>query len=509
MADAVLDFAGLETTAAASPADSGSTPEVDETVLEETPVEGSETEENGEEGGEQKTEEIEIDPKKEDGTDKTEEEIAEEKKTKQAELDAKNLPGNKNTPDNIRKALKAVREQNPEAVKVLHGSYERWEAAKKVFPKGITEMRDAKSLIDMIGGQQGYDSLISQKNAIEEVDQKLYAGDPQLAADIYDDLKSENKLEAFPKLAAAFLDKLKAENKEAYYSTHGPHFISALEETNIPGVFKGIESTLAAIKEDSKPEEIKAAIQKAIGISQHASKWAADMKERYGKKEEDPALSPERKKLEEEKAKFKDEQTKWKTNQTEAFKSEVAKEAYNTDLKSLGKELGVFLKMPFFKGFPKETQRSLAAGIVSRLRETLSADGVYQSQMKNLWGAKEPSKAKLLEYHNAKVTSLAREVVTKEVQDRYPNYRKGGAAAGRVAAATAKKEATTKAEQKSVDSGKPIYVASKPKELVRNQEISVGGKEYKPADLVTLEIMGRGFVKTTSGGFKFVTWRKV
>lgn len=514
-ADAVLDFAGLES-AVSTAADSVSQEVDSEATLDDIAVDGGEntTNEDGSSVGDgDKSEyEIKIDSKKEDGTPKTEEEIAEEKKTKQAELDAKKLPGGKNTPDHIRKTLKAIRDANPtengNAVKELHGAYERWAAAKQVFPKGVQEMKDAKALIDLVGGQDGYNNFVSQKQAIEEVDQKLYAGDPELAADIYSDLKAENKLEAFPKLASAFLDKLKSENRDEYYKIHGPHFVSALEETNIPGVFKGIENALTSLKDDSKPEEIKAAVQKALSIAQRATKWAVDMKEQHGKKEEDTALSPERKKLEDERKRFMDEQTKWKTNQTKAFQTDVAKEAETTDLRTLGKELGSFLKMPFFKGFPKETQRNLAAGVIGRLRQALTSDGVYQAQMKALWGAKEPSKSKLLEYHNTKVASIARDIVTKEVQDRYPTYRKGGAAAGRVAAAQVKKEQQSKQDAAAVASGKPVYVATKPKELVRNQSLTVGGKEYKAGDLVTLEIMGKGFIKNSNGTYRYITWRK-
>jgi hypothetical protein len=75
------------------------------------------------------------------------------------------LPGDKNTPDNIRKVLKAIKDASPAnagVVKELHGAYERWNAAKAIFPKGVTEMKDAKAFIDLVGGAEGFETLTSK-----------------------------------------------------------------------------------------------------------------------------------------------------------------------------------------------------------------------------------------------------------------------------------------------------------------------------------------------------------
>ena len=96
------------------------------------------------------------------------------------------------------------------------------------------------------------------------------------------------------------------------------------------------------------------------------------------------------------------------------------------------------------------------------LYDTLKADKTYQAQMKALWGAKSPDKAKILEYHTAKVQSLANDIVRRSVQKMYPDHAKGGSAAGRVAAATAKKVAAAKTDAAAAATGKPVYVAVKP-----------------------------------------------
>ncbi len=160
--------------------------------------------------------------------------------------------------------------------------------------------------------------------------------------------------------------------------------------------------------------------------------------------------------------------------------------------------------MPFFKDFPYETKVDLGNGIKDRLYAALKADKAYQTQMAAMWKSKTPDRAKMLQYHQAKVDSIATDIVTKTVQNRYPGYAKGGSAAGKAAAAVVKKADATKAAATSVASEKPIYVASRPENLVRE-----AGKDYSASDLVTLQITGRGFVRTTDGkGFKFITWRR-
>ena len=190
------------------------------------------------------------------------------------------------------------------------------------------------------------------------------------------------------------------------------------------------------------------------------------------------------------------------------FENGVAEECDKHNNVSLGKALGGFLKMPFFKDFPRETLIDLGNGIKDRLYSALKADTAYQTQMNAMWKQKTPDRAKMFQYHQAKVDSIAHDIVTKTVQNRYPGYAKGGSAAGKAAAAVVKKEATAKTNQASVVSGKPIYVATRPDSLVR-EPIKVGGRDYSASDLVTLQIMGRGFVRSGDGkSFKFVSWRK-
>jgi hypothetical protein len=471
----ILDFSGLDATASAV---ESTTSEVTETPAVETSVEGSETTETA------KTSEVK--------TEKTQYDSSGQPIEKEAAAKAEDLPGTEKTPQEIRKALKAFRDADPvangNAVKQLHGAYERWEAAKAIYPGGVKEMQQAKEFADLVGGAEGYEKLTSTVQAAETSDTQLYSGDPQLIQNIVEDLKSNGKLDALGKLAPSFLDAVKANDEKGYYAAFAPHFFEGLETANLPGAINGLAKAL------SDPDPAKA-LAAAKEISGDLSNWYKDLGDK-NKKSKESIVSPERKALDAERAAFMKEQETFKTNQSEEFKNSVAKSCESVNNKSLGAELGTFLKMPFFKGFGRENLIPLGNTIKSNLYATLKADSAYQAQMKSMWAAKTPDRAKIEEYHKARVQSISAEIVRDTVQRMYPGYAKGGAAAGRVAAATEKKVAQTKVEDTAAASGKPIYVATKPK-----WEAIDWDKDPKQL----LYITGKAFLK---GKGTLVTWRK-
>jgi hypothetical protein len=264
----------------------------------------------------------------------------------------------------------------------------------------------------------------------------------------------------------------------------------------------------AALTEKDGTGKVVPNIAKITDLVKSITDWYTDLDKDAKARTATPAETPERKKFLAEKAAFEKTKTDAATEDRKKFESGVAEECDKHNNRSLGKVLGGFLKMPFFKDFPYETKVDLGNGIKDRLYAALKADKAYQTQMNAMWKSKNPDRAKMLQYHQAKVDSIATDIVTKTIQNRYPGYAKGGSAAGKAAAAVVKKETATKAAVQSVATGKPIYVASRPENLVR-EAIKVGGKDYSASDLITLQIMGRGFVKSGDGkSFKFITWRK-
>jgi len=486
MSESVIDFAGLDSAAAAANTEVVEAPPVDSTVdatVDKT-VDTTDKVATTDKTDATKIASATKEGKQQYNSDGT----PKETKTEVVEED---LPGTEKTPQEIRSLLKAMRDADPKnvaAVKQLHGAFERWEAAKEIYPGGVNEMRAAKEFQDLVGGHEGLEKLQNTVAAAEASDSQLYEGSSELIDNIVEDLKANNKLDALGKLAPAFLDAVKANDEKGYYAAFAPHFIAGLEMVNMPGAIDGLVRALA------DPDPAKG-IAAAKGIADGLKKWYTDL-DADNKKSKESVVSPERKKLEEDRAAFLKQQEDFKTNQSTEFKNSVAKACESVNNKTLGAELGPFLKMPFFKGFGRENLMPLGNTIKANLFATLKADSAYQAQMKAMWGAKTPDRAKIEEYHKARVTSIAKDIVRDTVQKMYPGYAKGGAAAGRVAAATEKKEAAAKVEDKAVATGKPIYVAQKP-------AWDTIDWDKDPKQL--LYITGKSYLK---GSGKYVTWRK-
>lgn len=477
MSESVIDYAGLEDAAAA--VTTVETPEVDAGTPVETPAV---------EGTEDKVEEGKVEDKKpakqqfnSDGSPK--EEAAEKKE---------DLPGDKNTPDGIRKLLKAMKDADPAnagAVKELHGAFERFNAFSKIFPK-VSDAQQAKEFIDLVGGSEGYEKLQGTVAAAEASDEKLYdpARNAELISDVVEDLKTQGKLDNLGTLTASMLDAAKTHNEKGYYEAFAPHFLAGLELVNLPGAFAGLEKAL----NDPDPAKAVAAVK---AIQADLSKWYKEL-ESENTKAKEAVVSPERKKLEADRAAFLKEQQDFKTKASDDFKNNVASSCEKQNNQLLGTELKAFLQMPFFKGFGKENLMPLGNTIKHNLYETLKADGVYQAQMKGMWAAKQPDRAKIEEYHKARVASIAKDIVRDTVQKMYPGYAKGGAAAGRVAAAGEKKAAAGKVDVAAAASGKPVYVAQKP---------AWDAIDWTKDTKQLLYITGKAYLK---GSGKLVTWRR-
>lgn len=491
MSESVIDFAGLETAAAEA------TPEVDNTEVD-TGVESTETSDGAAAGAEESSE------KNADGSEKTTEQKAGEKtQSKGKEVAA---TGDKVTPESISKLLKSVKDANPAnagAAKILRDSYFGEQAYRKEF-NTVQEARQAKEFIAAVGGAEGWENAQNVITNIQESDALVHAGDPKIWENIVEDLKAENKMDALPKLAAGGLDTLKANNPEKFEEVFAPHFFEALESVNMPKAILSLDK-YAAVLEKELTDASYAGGKNGLGalktIIGDMKEWITEKQnEQKAKKESATKVDPERESFLKEKEEFNKQKTESEQKKVTEFKSSVAKECDSYSNRTLGKALDPFLKMPFFKGFPRETLIDLGNGIKERLFQTLEKDSAYQIQMKGQWKQKSPDRGKITEFHKTKLDSIAQDIVEKTIQQRYPGYAKGGSAAGRVAAAATKKDTDTKAAAQSVSTGKAIYVAAKPRDLVRDANVV--------KDWQMLEITGKGYVKGTDGKMKLVTWRK-
>jgi hypothetical protein len=495
MATDLVDFAALDATADAA-ATTDTSVETQDTTEDVAAVETTEA---------KTTEDSE---KNADGTDKTPEQKAENAKAKETATS-----DGKVTPDSISKVLKSIKDADPKnagAVKALRDAFFGEQAFKKEFAT-VQAARDAKAFIEAVGGVEGWENTQSVITNIEETDALVHSGDAKIWENIVEDLKSENHLDALPKLAAGGLDTLKANNETQYYEVIAPHFLAGLESVNLPGAIASLNKYLGVAEQELTKAEYKGDKQGILAlktIAKDMTDWIKGLQdESKAKKEAATKVDPERVKFNQERDEFNKQKTEKEQADAKEFRNNVATECDKYSNVALGTALKDYLKMPFFKGFPRETLVDLGNGIKQRLYGALENDKAYQIQMKAMWKQKSPDRAKITQYHNAKLDAIAADIVKQTVENRYPGYAKGGSAAGRVAAAAVKKTTETKAAAESVSSGKPIYVAAKPKDLVR-EAVKINGKDYAPNDLTLMEIGGKGFVKSTDGKFRLITWRK-
>ena len=487
--EALIDFAGMESAVETPVVDSVEIPSVEtsdsgaDAAVETPAVEGSEPTEESE----QKTEST---------IDKT-------------SASKEELPGTEKTPQEIRRALKAFKDASPsnaEMVKQLHGSFERHLAYKNEFPT-VQDAKNAKAFIESIGGEEGYSKLNESIDAVKATDELLYSADKKLAQNVFDDMKAAGKAENYGKVVANFIDNLKVNDADAYYNTFKPHFFNGLKESRMDVMLNSLTAALGA-----KDAEGKAApdVKSIASLVQNMNSWYKDIEAEEQSRTKEPEVSVEQKKFLEEKAAF--EKTKAEDAQAKAseWENSVASTADNYNNTSLGKALQPFLKMPYFKDFPRDSKMIIGSQIKANTYEALKNDPVYQRQMSALWkgGNTAENNAKIQKFHASTVDAIANRIVTTTIQKMYPGYAKGGAAQGRVAAAAEKKAADTKAGTASVTNNKPIYVPQRPTNLIR-ETVKVGGREYGPNDLQMMQIAGRGFVRTTDGkSVRLITWRK-
>ena len=444
----------------------------------------------------EETEGAETELKNADGSDKS----PEEQKAFKAEQSAK-VTGKEVTTVEQRNALKALKALDPKYDKVvreMHGSIERWAAAKELLGvgdgSGIVGLKNflseagVKTLPEL---RQAYAGHTAMAETVAATDQLLYAADPSLSENVLEDMKSNGAEDKYPAVVSNFLDHLRETNEAGFYEVTTPHMVSGLQDAGFVDAINNIHNALAS-----------GDTAKAQAILKQVGSWFTGLREEVGDKAKvEKALSErEQKIVARETEGVKAERTKVETG--------IAENCEKSNNTILGKSLGGFLKMPFFRDFPYDTKVDLGNGIKDRLYAALKADKSYQQSMKTLWGAKIPNRAQMVQVHEDWLRTHGDQIVRDTVTKRYPGYAKGGSSAGKAAAAVTKKVDASKAATQSIATMKPIYVASRPEKLVRDS-VSVGGKQYDTNQLEVLQIQGKGFVRTTDGkGLKFVTWRR-
>jgi hypothetical protein len=447
------------------------------------------------------------------------------------------------TPQSVHQAIKKLRDADPAnagVAKILKDSYERSRAYSQVFAS-VNEARDFKSAIEARGGLDGIQKLETFQQEVLNSDNLLFAGDPSTITNLVSDLKETGHIDALGKLATPFLSALQAEDPEAFKGVARSVMVQGLEANRFQPFIKDVNSRVAeasrqalsvaqslegilTIGKDGKvyatdattPENLRALTTALKGLSgllksgsaenpglaeqtQSLQTWFDEQSKASASSPKTAAekLAPEMEKFNKERDAFNKQRTDFESQQVENQRNAIVSEADKGNIRMLGKSLTPFLKMAFFQGLGKPALSELGKDIRSALYNSLTNDKAYQSAMKGFWSQKTPNRDQILQYHNAKVESIADRIVRDTVQLRYPMYAKGGAAAGRVAAKTTAAGAGKQIGGAGTTPKTATYVAQRPKP--EDMDMAAPNAE--------LEMIAAGRARLKSTG-KWVTWRK-
>ena len=352
-------------------------------------------------------------------------------------------------PDAIRKALKALRDSSPENAPIarrLNDIVGREGAYRAVFPK-VADAKQAKFLLDSIGGGDGLTQLQSTIRSVNETDALLYAGDARVLDSILDDMKAAGKQDAFGKLASPFLDKLADIDPKSYAAALRPHFFESLTKSGLPDMLSAFSEALGATGADGKPAPNVELIKSLVAEMQrwyNAEKTAVE-----GSRKSAP--DPDRQAFEKERSEFQSERQK-------AFEAEVNGEWNRANNQSLGEALKPYLKLPFAKNWTTATKVSVAREITTALLDELSTDKSYQSQMDAFWSDAKPDKSRILQFHKGKLDLVAQRIVRDVLNARYPGF-----SSVKGAPAAAAKPGAKPAVAATSAGVKPIFQSTQPK----------------------------------------------
>src|SRR5580658_3814144 len=367
-------------------------------------------------------------------------------------------------PDAKAEGVKVEAEALPSA-KTIHETLKDF--YKEATPEGKAKLQALNSQIselfsahkEALSASNDVEAVVTNAKELQELvqasDELVYAGNPQIASNIYEDILATNgNTEAFEKLVPAFVDKLKETNPDKYYSEHVlPAYSHALEQT-------GMVEAVRGLIESYNVGDQKALRDGIAGIAKHLSEVGSKV---------------EQHKVDAEKATLAKEQS--------AARATLEKDMSLDVKKSLGAALGPVLKSTELGQYPRETLVELSRYILKEAKRRIDTDAAFNKTLEKLYKEKgaEAVKAENLK----KIQSIAKSVVDDVVKQVYPNLGKRSASA----------EAPT-ATYIDTAEGKALVVKSKPAKLDRT---------VKRADV--LEIAGRGYTNI-NGKRTLVSWRK-
>lgn len=267
-------------------------------------------------------------------------------------------------PDQVKKALAKLRETDPKAAEIARRAYYEASDYKRVFPN-VSAARDARDLIEAVGGEDGITNLRSEANEYAAELKAMGQGDPRVVDDLARDFP-----DALAPLISHGISKLQQSNPDMYLrSVAAPAASEILRLTaeSLGGysLIDALRRTEELIMDAKQPETLQ--FVKAM------RKWASDV-EALGKQRPANGTDPREKSIQEkEQALAQKEKAIFIGNASGRVKT-LGTEAINRQL------------APLLKGktLTKQQRDDLSANIHTHLFDQFKTNQAYQDRMRDM-----------------------------------------------------------------------------------------------------------------------------
>lgn len=236
-------------------------------------------------------------------------------------------------------------------IKFLYDVSGKGKAYEEQFPT-VREAREVKALLDSVGGRDGFIQMQSVLSEVEQIDQKLAAGD----ASVIDRMWQEAP-EGMPKLVPAILDRFAKEKPAEYEAFIAPKSIGYLDQSGFPQAF----DRMVQAYEAGKLEDAKA-------IRDELIKWVVGNRQaaqQQQQKQTDPEVERLRQQLAE------------RDQKEESAKVDTA---YNAVVSHAGPAIDSVLKPMVAKlGLTPEAYSALRSDVWNHLQDSRNSNDTYKT----------------------------------------------------------------------------------------------------------------------------------
>lgn len=289
----------------------------------------------------------------------------------------------------VAKYLRSLRadESGAKYSRAIEAAYFRDREFVKAFPT-VEEARNARMLLDGVGGLDGIEELQRAGELLSELDEMAANGDP----DLINRLAGDNP-EGFAGLTEAGLEKLRQTNREAYDAVLRPHVIQALAGTNLSFALKSAADILSAGNAQGAYDYLQGILSWLDGLSRDAEAQRQRSFGGNGAAQGAPAAAP----------------------QTPQFAAALQAAAAPGVTQALRAAIQPYAEQ---RKLPEASRARLEGLVLAELDRQLGADDQYQRTLRTL--ARGQNAERAAKFVISKVDQAASRVAREVVNDLYP-----------------------------------------------------------------------------------------